>query len=59
MSDLSKLTLSASSPRQPMTPLARKRVKLLRNLDQQIATAEAETRDEEFLQEVKRWVRNE
>lgn len=59
MSNLAKLTLSATSPREPMTPLARKRIKLLRKLEQQIEAAEAEARDEEFLEEIKRWVRNE
>ena len=59
MSNLEKLTLSATSPREPMTPLARKRIKLLRKLEQQIEVAEAEARDEEFLEEIKRWVRNE
>ncbi|MEP1090748.1 MAG: hypothetical protein ABJH63_15220 [Rhizobiaceae bacterium] len=42
-----------------MTPLARKRVKLLRKLEQQIEAAEAEARDEQFLEEISRWVRDE
>ena len=59
MSNLSKLKLTTTSPREPLTPLARKRIKLLRRLDQQIAAAEAEMRDEQFMEEIKRWVRNE
>ncbi|MFK8036372.1 MAG: hypothetical protein AB8B94_19745 [Hyphomicrobiales bacterium] len=59
MSILSKLTLTATSPREPITPLARKRIKLLQKLEQQIETAEAEARDEVFMEEIKRWVRNE
>lgn len=59
MSILSKLTLTATSPREPITPLARKRIKLLHKLEQQIETAEAEARDEVFMEEIKRWVRNE
>lgn len=59
MAHLSKLTLSATSPREPQTPLARKRIKLLRRMDQQIEAAEAELRDEQFMEEIKRWVRDE
>jgi len=59
MSNLEKLKLSATSPREPMTPLARKRIKLLGKLDQQVEAAEAEARDEEFMEEIKRWVRDE
>ncbi|MEP1208434.1 MAG: hypothetical protein ABJM29_10600 [Rhizobiaceae bacterium] len=59
MSNLSKLTLSDTSPRSPISPLARKRMKLLGKLDQQIEAAEAEARDEEFVEEVRRWVRDE
>ncbi|MFK8036629.1 MAG: hypothetical protein AB8B94_21055 [Hyphomicrobiales bacterium] len=59
MSILSKLTLTATSPREPITPLARKRIKLLQKLEQQIETAEAEARDEVFMEEIKHWVRNE
>ena len=57
MSYLSKLTLTKTSQREPLTPLVRKRIKLLRDLDLQIAAAEAEANGEEFLQEIKRWVR--
>ena len=58
MSILSKLTLTATSPRQPMTPLARKRIKLLQKLEQQIAAAEAEANDEQFMEEIRRWVKD-
>ena len=58
MSILSKLTLTATSPRQPMTPLARKRIKLLHKLDQQIAAAQAEANDEQFMEEISRWVKD-
>ena len=58
MSILSKLTLTATSPRQPMTPLARKRIKLLQKLDQQVAAAQAEANDEQFLEEIKRWIKD-
>ena len=58
MSILSKLTLTATSPRQPMTPLARKRIKLLQKLDQQIAAAQAEANDEQFMEEIKRWIKD-
>ncbi len=59
MPNLSKLKLSTTSPRQPMTALARKRIKLMQRLDQQIEAAEADQRDEQFMEEVKRWVRDE
>lgn len=59
MSHLAKLTLSQTSPREPMTPLARKRIKLLRNLKLQIQLAEAKAKDEQFVQEIQRWVRGE
>jgi len=39
--------------------LASKRVNNLQKLEQQIETAEAEARDEVFMEEIKRWVRNE
>ena len=59
MSVLSKLKLSASTPNEPITPLARKRLKLITKMDQQIAAAEAEARDEEFVERVRKWVRDE
>ncbi|WP_162652124.1 hypothetical protein [Lentilitoribacter sp. Alg239-R112] len=58
MSNLSKLTLTTTTPNQPLTPLARKRIKLLRKLDQQLLAAEAEKDGSEFTEEVKRWVKN-
>lgn len=58
MAHLTKLKLSKTSPREPLTPLAHKRIKLLRRLDQQIEGAQAELRDEQFMEEIKRWVRN-
>lgn len=57
MTILDKLKLTAASPREPLTPLSRKRKRLLQKLDKQIQAAHAEARDEEFLDEVTRWVR--
>ncbi|MEP1208421.1 MAG: hypothetical protein ABJM29_10535 [Rhizobiaceae bacterium] len=59
MTHLENLSLSSASPRTPTTPLQRKRSKLLGKLDQQIQAAQAEARDEEFLEEIRRWVRDE
>lgn len=59
MSHLAKLTLIATSPREPITPLASKRIKLLQKLELEIAVVQAETDGEEFIKEIKRWVRNE
>jgi len=59
MSNLAKLTLTATSPRQPMTALARKRIKLLQKLDQQILAAEAEASGSQYTEEIKRWGKNE
>lgn len=59
MSHLAKLSLSSVSPKAPVTPVARKRLNLLRKLDLQIQAAEAELRDEEFLEDVRKWVRGE
>ncbi|MEP1207825.1 MAG: hypothetical protein ABJM29_13030 [Rhizobiaceae bacterium] len=56
MTLLEKLKLTDASPRTPTTPLARKRIKLLGKLDQQIQAAQAEARDEEFVEEIRRWV---
>jgi hypothetical protein len=58
MSNLSKLTLTTTTPNQPMTALARKRVKLIRKLDQQLLAAEAAGEGLEATEEVKRWVDN-
>jgi hypothetical protein len=59
MTHLSKLSLSTASRRQPMTPVARKRLNLLRKLDLQIQAAEAHLKDEEFLEDIRKWVRDE
>lgn len=59
MSNLSKLTLTTTTPNQPLTSLARKRIKLIQKLDQQILAAEVEADDEVFMEQVRRWVRNE
>lgn len=58
MSILSKLTLTTTTPNAPLTALARKRIKLLEKLDLQIGAAQAEAKDEEFFEEIKRWVQN-
>lgn len=59
MSNLSKLTLTTTTPNQPLTPLARKRIKLLRKLDQQLLAAECASEGMEHTEEVKHWVKNE
>ena len=59
MSHLSKLSLSTASPTEPIGPVARKRMKLIRKIDQQIDAAQAEANDELFVEEIRRWVRNE
>lgn len=58
MSNLSKLTLTTTTPNQPLTPLARKRIKLMQKLDQQIFAAEAASEGLEHTEDVKRWVTN-
>ncbi len=58
MSNLSKLTLTTTTPNQPITALARKRIKLIRKLDQQVLAAEAEREGHEHKEEVKRWTDN-
>lgn len=55
---LSNLILTSTSPREPITPLAHKRIILLQKLEQQIETAVAEARDDVFIEEIIRWVRN-
>jgi hypothetical protein len=57
MSVLSTLTLSSASPREKLSPVARKRFKLLEQLDIQITAAEAEVDGAEYLHSVRRWVR--
>lgn len=59
MTHLSKLSLSSASRKQPVTPVARKRLNLIRKLDLQILAAEAELNDEEFLEDIRKWVRGE
>ncbi|PYG25092.1 DUF6641 family protein [Pelagimonas varians] len=59
MSHLSKLALSKTSQKEPVSPIARKRLNLLRKLEVQIDAAEAELRDEEFLEDIRKWVRGE
>jgi hypothetical protein len=59
MTHLSKLSLSNSSRKQPVSPVARKRLNLLRKLDLQIQAANAELKDEEFLEDIRKWVRGE
>jgi hypothetical protein len=50
MSHLSKLTLSTASPTEPIGVVARKRMKLIRKIDQQIDAAQAEANDELFVE---------
>jgi len=57
MSVLSSLTLSAASPREKLTPVARKRMKLLEQLDIQITAADCELNGSEYLHSVRRWAR--
>lgn len=58
MSNLAKLTLTTTTPNQPLTPLARKRIKLIRKLGQQLLTAEAACEGLEHTEEIKRWVKH-
>ncbi|WP_143515437.1 DUF6641 family protein [Pseudooctadecabacter jejudonensis] len=48
-----------SSQKTPVSPVAKKRLNLLRKLETQIEAAEAELRDEEFLEDIRKWVRGE
>ena len=57
MQHLSKLSLTVTSQKQPVSPVAKKRLNLLRKLELQIQAAEAALRDEEFLEEIRKWVR--
>ena len=59
MQHLSKLSLTVSSQKQPVSPVEKKRLNLLRKLELQIQAAEAELRDEEFLEEIRKLVRGE
>jgi hypothetical protein len=56
MSHLANLKLSQTSPRDKLSPVARKRGKLLEQLDLQISAAAHAVKGEEFLHEVRRWV---
>lgn len=57
MSHLSKLNLSTKSPRTKLSPVDRKKQKLLAQLDRQIEAAKAELNEIAFVEEIKRWVR--
>lgn len=57
MTLLNKLVLSNVSPRERLSPVARKRMKLLEQLDIQITAAECEADGSEYLHSVRRWVR--
>lgn len=57
MSALSNLKLSDTSPRAKLSPVARKRLKLLEQIDLQLKAAAAFLAGESFQQEVQRWAR--
>ncbi len=57
MSKLSTLALSAASPRQQLSPVARKRRKLLEQIELQQQAAEAAITGNQFAQEIQRWQR--
>ncbi len=57
MSVLSNLKLSNTSPRAKLSPVARKRQKLLEQIELQEKAAAAFVSGEQFLQEVQRWAR--
>lgn len=57
MPHLSELKLSDHSPREGLSPVARKRLKLVGQLDLQMQAAEHALRNEVFIQEVQRWER--
>ncbi|RZM23077.1 MAG: hypothetical protein EOO88_27340 [Pedobacter sp.] len=57
MTLLETLTLSAASPREKLSPIARKRLKLLEQLDIQITAAQCELDGSEYLHSVRKWVR--
>lgn len=59
MSVLSSLKLSTASPRARLTPVVRKRMKLLGQIDLQTRAAQAFLAGEPFHYEVQRWVRPE
>lgn len=57
MSKLSTLALSAASPRQQLSPVARKRRKLIEQIELQAKAADAAIAGSQFAQEVQRWQR--
>lgn len=57
MSMLSNLKLSDVSPRAKLSPVARKRLKLLEQIDLQLKAAAASLAGELFTRDVQRWVR--
>lgn len=57
MPHLASLNLSVNSPKQPVSALARKRQNLLRKLDVQLKAADAQSRGEEYLEEIRKTVR--
>lgn len=57
MSVLASLKLSDTSPRAKLSPVARKRLKLLEQIDLQLEAAAAFLAGETFQQEVQRWTR--
>lgn len=57
MSLLSTLTFSSASPRERLSPVARKRMKLLEQLDVQITAAECELDGSDYLHSIRKWVR--
>lgn len=57
MSKLSTLALSAASPRQQLSPVARKRRKLIEQIELQKKAAEAAISGNHFAHEVRRWQR--
>jgi len=57
MSVIANLKLSDVSPRAKLSPVARKRQKLLEQIDLQLKAAAAFLAGETFQQEVQRWVR--
>lgn len=59
MSALSSLKLSTASPRARLTPVVRKRMKLLGQIDLQTRAAQAFLAGDPFHYEVQRWVRPE
>lgn len=58
MSHLAKLKLSPASPRSEVSPLDRKRLKLLQRLELQQQAAQAYINGEPFTEEVQRWVKH-